>query len=102
MTAQNKNPDIRPQGEAAPRSEEQSYAEFVRLMNEEGLYTDRCITFEAVCRLLGQDVGSLDGIIVLELGMTGRQVMDTLRRRWLAVRHPGDPPAAEPAAGSWL
>lgn len=72
-------------------------------MNEEGLYADSCITFEAVCRMLGQDVRSLDGIIVLELGMTGRQVMDTLRRRRLAVRQNRRPGTeADTAAGSGL
>lgn len=85
MTARRDNAGVTPPGEAKSHSAEHAYAEFVRLMNEESLYTDCCVTFEAVCRLLGQDVGSLDRIVASELGMTGQQLMDILRHRWLSA-----------------
>ena len=60
-----------------------AYRNFVRLMTEDRIYTDCCITFEAVCRMLAVAPESLDRTIRCELGMTGQQLVETLRRRWM-------------------
>ncbi|MGM9742242.1 MAG: hypothetical protein ACI3ZC_04200 [Candidatus Cryptobacteroides sp.] len=60
--------------------EKRAYEIFADLLLEEKVHMDRRITFARLCRWLGTSRRGLDGIVHKELGMSGKEVVRSLRR----------------------
>lgn len=57
-----------------------AYERFCALMTEKELYKDESVSYRSVCDSLGVSQDELDDVLMSEMGMSGRQVMDAFRK----------------------
>ena len=60
--------------------EDGTYARFERLLDDEKLYLDPCVTFSSLCRLSGAPRRDMDRLLVEELGVGGSDLLRIYRR----------------------
>lgn len=56
------------------------YAAFERAMDEDKVYLDLC--FEEICAAIGADEAALDKLILSEIGVDGRGLVDFYRSKF--------------------
>ena len=58
----------------------EDYAAFERAMDEDKVFLDLC--FEEICSALGVDTMALDRLVLREIGMGGRELVDFYRSKF--------------------
>ena len=57
-----------------------AYEVFSRMITEDNIYLDSTLSFGFICRLLNANRSKLDRLIKLELGMSGQEVLNYLKK----------------------
>lgn len=62
------------------RTIESTYSNFCAVLLRDRIYEDTTISFEDICSALHVSPGSLDEILMKELGMNGREILYSFQK----------------------